>query len=142
MLTRARALERGDGPAPGSLNVQHRLIGALSRAIKGCPKSRYQVAGEMSELLGVEVSRHMLDAWTAESKELHRFPAEFVPAFCIVTGCNEPMRVLGDAAGVFVVRGPEALRAEIRKRDERIRAEKSEKRRMEALLEEMERGQA
>jgi hypothetical protein len=41
------------------------------------PLSRYQVAAKMSELLDVDITKTMLDSWTAESKEQHRFPALF-----------------------------------------------------------------
>ena len=70
---------------PGAYDVAAEIRGWASAALKGSPKSRYQVAAEMSELIGIEITKSMLDAWTAESKEGHRLPVEFVPAFCTVT---------------------------------------------------------
>ena len=71
-------------PAPlaeGSLNFAIELRGLLSQALKDCPHSRWQVAARMSELLGAEVTRYQLDAWTAESREPWRFPVEYLFAF-------------------------------------------------------------
>lgn len=130
--------ERMAEPGGGSLNVQHRLRGALVRAIKQSPLSRWEIAGKMGELLGVEVSKHMLDAWTSEAKDYHRFPAEYLPAFCEATGCREPFLALARAAGLFVVEGPDALRSEIQALDEQMKKLGSEKRKRLTLLQELE----
>ena len=122
----------------GRLDVGERLRAALREALRRCPLSRWEVAGRMSLLVGREVSKHMLDAYTAETKEAHRFPAEWLPAFCEVTGSTEPLRLLAEAAGMFALPGPEALRAEVqrlREQEARIRAER---RKREAFLREME----
>lgn len=59
------------------------LVTAL---LKQCPnKKRPQIAGEMSLHAGQQISKRMLDDWTAESKKPARFPACFVQAFCEVT---------------------------------------------------------
>jgi hypothetical protein len=128
-------------PAEGSANIQDRLRRAVSNALKHPLKSRWQIAGEMSHLLGQEISKYQLDGWVAESKE-HRLPSEFLPAFCLVTECCEPMKIMAEAAGMFIMPGSEALRAEIQKLDEQARKTQSEKKRRILLLQEMERGAA
>lgn len=40
----------------------------------------------MSKVLGIPVTERMLRSFTADSKELHRWPAEFDIAFCEVIG--------------------------------------------------------
>jgi hypothetical protein len=121
-------------PGTGSLNLHDRLKAALSIALKqALPKSRWNLAGEMSHLLGVEISKYQLDSWVAESKD-HRMPAEYLSAFCIATGSLEPLRVLNDACKVFTVQGPDALRAEIRRDEEMIKARQRDRRKKEALL--------
>ena len=122
----------------GTLNIQAGLREALNQAIKGCNLSRWEIAGKMSDLLDCEISKAMLDAWTAESKEGHRFPAEFLPAFCRVTGCRVPLSILAEMAGLFALPGPEALRAEIQKLDEEAKKLSSEKRKRQRFLQEME----
>ena len=137
-LLEAQAIQ-SPAPVEGSLNLRERLRGALNQALKSCPKSRWQVAGEMSHLLGTEITKWMIDAWTAESKEGHRFPAEYLPAFCRATGDAGPLRLLAEAAGLFALPGPEALRAEIQRLEEEARKLQAEKRKRLTFLEEMER---
>ena len=122
----------------GSFNIDTAFREAISEALKRCPRSRWEVAGRMSELTGQEISKSMLDSYTAESKEQHRFPAIFLPAFCEAVGCSEPLTILGRLVGVFVLPGPEALRAEIRKLEEEIERKQSEKRKRMVFLKEME----
>ena len=59
----------------GSMDIDRFFRESISESLKNCPLSRYQVAARMSELTGQEISKAMLDSWTAESKEGHRFPA-------------------------------------------------------------------
>ena len=122
----------------GSFNIDTTFREVISEALKRCPRSRWEVAGRMSELTGQEITKSMLDSWTAESKEGHRFPAIFLPAFCEATGCSEPLKLLGKLVGVFVMPGPEALRAEIQRIEEEINKKQNEKRKRLIFLKEME----
>lgn len=122
---------------PGRLNVSAALHAAIREAIKQAPKSREMIAEEMTALSGLQVSVHQVNNWTAESHP-HRMPAELLPAFCKATGSIEPLRLLAEAAGVFTLPGPDALRAEIRKLDEEARQIGREKRKRELFLKEME----
>lgn len=130
--------ERQSRPA-GSFDIDNQFREAISAALKACPLSRYQVAAGMSDLVGYEITKSMLDSWTAESKENHRFPAIFLPAFCEATGQTEPLRTLGRVVGVFVMPGPEALRAEIQRIEEEITKKKREKKKRVIFLREIER---
>ena len=123
----------------GSLGVQPRLSNAMSAAIRRSGLSRWDIAGRMSHLVGQEITKEMLDAWTAESKQAWRPPAEFLPAFCAATGSREPLQIITDAAGLFCLPGPEALRAEIQKLREQERKVGAERRKREMFLQEMER---
>ena len=127
----------GARPA-GSFDIDRQFREAISLALKNCPLSRWQVAACMSELTGCEITKAMLDSWTAESKEGHRFPAIYLPAFCEAVGCSDPLRMLGKLVGVFVLPGPEALRAEIQRIEEEISRKQSEKRKRLVFLREME----
>jgi len=123
--------------SPGSLNIQYNLQGVISDCIKRCTLSRWEIAGRMSALLNQEITKYMLDTWTAESKEYHRFPAEYMPAFCQAVGSYEPLRFLAEKAGVFVLPGHEALRAEIKKIEEEIRDLQKQRQKRMLFLEEM-----
>lgn len=141
----------------GALDVVEHLRMSLRTAIKGCPLSRHQIAGEMSHLVGRTVTKEVIDSWTREAptpgpsrqgrgegeeegeRRYHRhIPAEYLPAFCKITGSEEPLRLLGEAAGFFVLPGPEALRAEIQRLDEQIRDAQGRKRARTVFLREME----
>ena len=122
----------------GSLDIDNAFRETISEAIKGSPYSRYTIAARMSELCGNEISKSMLDSWTAESKENHRFPAIFIPAFCEAVGNRDALTLLCEKAGTFNMKGPAALRSEIRQIDEEITRHKGEKRKREVFLREME----
>jgi len=122
----------------GSLDIDSEFRAAVSRDIKKCPSSRYQIAARMSELTGQEITESMLNSWTAESKDRHRFPCQFFPAFIIATGQRDSFGVLSKKSGLFALPGPEALRAEIQRLDEEIRAKKEEKNKRVLFLREME----
>lgn len=131
---------RDPGEDEGRLNVREALRRALNRAIKAFSGSRYEIAGAMSHLLGVEISKSMLDSWTAESKCGNRIPAEYIPAFCEATGSRIPLMVLNEAAGNISLPGPEAIRSEIQRYAEDEKKARSEKRKRQILLRELETG--
>ena len=109
---------RNQAPAPGSFNIDKQLREALSEGLKQCSFSRYEAAAKMSELVGDEITKTMLDAWTAESKEQHRFPAEYLPAFCQVTGCMEPLRIMASLVKCHLVESEEAFLVELARIDQ------------------------
>lgn len=132
-------------PAAGSLNIKHQIIHALTHALRHAGKSREQIADEMTLYTGEEITVHMINAWVCQSKENHRFPMEFYPAFRRATDNLDALNVTSQACGAFTLRGPDALRADIRKLEEKKQAKKeeekaleAEKRRLETLLHEVE----
>ncbi len=126
-----------EAQAPGRLNLSARLQAAIREAIRRAPKSREAIADEMAHLTGQPVTVHQVNNWTAESHP-HRIPAELLPAFCEATGCIEPLRILAEAAGVFTLPGPDALRAEVQKLREEEQRITRERKRRELFLKEME----
>ena len=70
---------------PGSDNIGHLIRGLVTTACTQCRFSRDQIADRMTEYLGTRVTSRMLNAWTAESLEQHRFPLEYLIAFCRAT---------------------------------------------------------
>jgi len=127
----------------GQFRVIDQLRVSLRVAIKDCPLSRHQIAGEMSHLLGESITKEMIDSWTRESDEINgrpgrHTPAEYLPAFCRVTENNEPLVIMGRMVGLFVLPGPEALRAEIQKITEQIKTAQAKKKRRMMFLKEME----
>lgn len=130
-------------PTEGQFRIIDPLKASLRAAIKACPLSRHQIGGEMSHLLGESITKERIDSWTRESDEINgrpgrHIPAEYLPAFCHVTDCNEPIMIMGRMSGVFVLPGPEALRAEIQKLEEEIQGAKARKKKRMMFLREME----
>lgn len=132
-------------PVPGSLNIRQQVIAALTSALRHAGKSREQIADEMTLYTGEEITVHMINAWVCQSKENHRFPLEYLPAFRRATDSLDALNVVSQACGAFTLRGPDALRADIRKLDEKTQATKeqekalvSERKRLETLLQEVE----
>lgn len=123
--------------AAGSLDIDAEFRAAISEDIKNCSFSRYQITARMSEFIGQEITESMLYSWTAESKEKHRFPCQFLPAFIMATGGRRAFEVLSRKSGLFALPGPEALRSEIQRLDEEIKKKKSEKLKREMFLKEM-----
>lgn len=124
-------------PATGSMDIDKPFREAISAALKACPLSRYQVAARMSELTGTDITKTMLDSWTAESKEMHRFPAIFLPSFCEAVKSSDPLKMLGKSSGVFVMPGPDALRSEIQQLNEGIKDMQAQKQKRIMFLKEM-----
>lgn len=122
---------------PGKHNISVRLNASIRQNLRQAPKSRETIADEMTAMLGEIVTVAMLNNWTASSHS-HRMPAEVLHVFCIVTGSNEPISIMAEAAGVFTVNGPDALRADIRKEEEALKARQREIRKKVALLEALE----
>jgi len=131
--------DKASRPA-GSFDIDRQFREAISQALKCCSLSRYQVAARMSELTGQDISKSMLDSWTAESKENHRFPAIFLPALCEATGQTEPLKMLARLVGVFVLPSGDALRSDIQRLDEEITKKKKEKQKRLLFLREIEGG--
>jgi len=107
--------EAPQAPAPigGSLDYATELRHALSDAIKVCPHSRYEVAARMSELTGQDITKSMLDAWTAESRTPWRFPFEYAAAFEVACETTALQELLGRKRGSRILVAEDVLLAEL-----------------------------
>lgn len=123
----AKACSNKELPVTGSANIQVQFKETVAQAMAASRLSRYEIAGAISNLLGQEVSKYQLDAWVAESKDCHRLPAEYLVAFCRVTGNYEPLKLICKELGLFVMSGPDALRSELQQIDEEIKGLQKEK---------------
>lgn len=124
-------------PAPssaGSLTCRVQIAHTMSEALSGY--DRYEVAAIMSRLLGRDISKHMLDAYTAESREDHIPPLDTAIAFDMATDNVHLLNLCASKLGARVSVGKDALNAELGKmehlRDEIGRKIKKLKRVMEA----------
>lgn len=124
-------LEELEGPEPGSMALEAELKASLSEGIRKSGLSRYEIAGRISELIGWDLTKSMLDAYTAESHDAHRVPAEIVPAFCVVTGYWRPLHLLAEEGEGRFLESEHAVYAEIAALDRRIRELQQERKALE-----------
>lgn len=87
------------------LDIGPELMGALNLAIREAKKrglSRERIVERMNMCLPdieKKITLRQLNAWTAQSKEYHEFPARYLPALCWATGSIVPLLVLAQAIG-------------------------------------------
>lgn len=114
----------------------HSLIkDAISESLKKCRNSRHQVAAKMSEVLNTDITKSQLDSWSAESKEFHRIPAEYVPAFCYASENNLLLKVIvTPVKGVQLIENKDAIKLEITKLNDEIKRIRDQKRYLEERL--------
>lgn len=129
--------EQHEQARPARLNILAQIDAAIKNAIRKAPKSREIIADEMSELTGERVTIGMINNWTAAS-HVHEMPGRFYAAFCVATSDIEVIRIQAEAAGVYTLPGPDALRAEIQKLDEETKKLQVQKRKRLAFLQELE----
>lgn len=87
----------------------------VSVAIEGAPCDRYELAAMMSRLADKEVSKAMLDGWSAESREAFNLPFYLVPAFEEACVTHALGNWLAEKRGSRLLIGKEALTAELGK---------------------------
>ncbi|MEW6514297.1 MAG: hypothetical protein AB1443_09870 [Pseudomonadota bacterium] len=100
-------------PADGGLKVHVALCKVISAALAASPLTREEVGERMSALTGEKITKHMLDAWSAKSREAWRFPLEFVPALEETLETHAVTHWLAEIRGCRVFHGRDALLAEL-----------------------------
>ncbi len=99
-LAEQTAIEAADAL---DLDIGPELQGAVNSAIRVAKKhglSRDRIIERMNLCLPdmeKEITLRQLNAWTAQSKEFHEFPARFLPAFCWATGSILPILAMAQA---------------------------------------------
>lgn len=119
---------------PGSISgFDAELRQALSQSLKENPLSRYEVAAKMSEMLGDDVSKNMLDAYTAESRETHQISVVRLVAMILATRDYDLLAMVAGKVGCRLLVGEEAVAAEVGFIDqeiEELRARRAELKRL------------
>lgn len=103
------------------------------------PQAPELVEGSLNyaaELIGQDISKYQLDAWTAESREGHRFPFEYAAAFEVACETTALQELLARKRGSRVLAGEDAILTELG----RIEKQKVELAVRERLLKERIRG--
>ena len=87
----------------GSLDIDALIRGLVTEAISKCPKSRDQIAEEMCALTAGKITARMLDAYTSQAREQHRFPIAFAPAFCRAVDDCRVVEVVAQRLGMRLI---------------------------------------
>ncbi len=95
--------ERVEPPSPGSLNDDGLVREIVTAAIRNNTKSRQQIAEEMSRLTGAAVTARMLNSYTSEAAEQHRWPAQYTRAFCYVVKDWTLLRCIVERSGFYMI---------------------------------------
>lgn len=104
---------RRPASGPAALSFDGRLRRAISEALKGCPRSREEIAAEMAVTLErPTLSKAMIDAYSAESRTRHSISVTAFVALIRATGQTWLLDVVAEACGCVVLEGEEARLAE------------------------------
>ena len=98
---------------PGAWNFRREIAAVMGEAIKACTKDRYQIAADMSRLLGREVSVNTLDKYTSEASEDHIPNLETSIAFDAATEQTALASLFASKLGCRVLPGKDSLLAEL-----------------------------
>ena len=138
----AEATRQADDPAPGSLDCDAEIKAALTNDLgnardgQGHPLSRAQVAASMTDLVGSEITLTTLNNMTAAS-HAHRFPVSWLPALVSATGQRRALEVISRRTGLFILPGPDAVRAELDRLNEQKNSIAAEIKKRRMFLNEM-----
>ena len=89
------------------------VASAVGRVLKDDPRSRYEVAAGVSAMLDDDVSKAMLDAYSAEAKDTHNISVERFLALIAETQRYDVLDTLCHRIGCSVLVGEEVLTAEL-----------------------------
>jgi hypothetical protein len=110
----AFAFDAAPAGADGALQGLDRAVAAaVSRILKADPRSRFEVAGAVSAALGDDVSKAMLDAYSAEARESHNISLSRFLALIAETQRFDVLDGLCQRIGCKVVVGEEILTVEL-----------------------------
>ena len=91
----------------GLAGLERVVSSEVARALKDDPRSREQIAGAMSALLGETVSKLMLDAYASEARGLHNISAARFLAMIATTERFDLLDRLCRRIGAAVLQGDE-----------------------------------
>ena len=98
---------------PGAWRFRGEIAATMGQAIKASPKDRYQIAADMSRLLGREVSANTLDKYTSEASEDHIPNLETAIAFDAATEQMALANLFASKLGCRLLPGKDSLLVEL-----------------------------
>lgn len=100
--------------AEGSLaDLERKVASAVSQILRDDGRSRYEIAGQVSALLGEDVSKFMLDAYASEARDGHNVSVARFLALVVATQRFDALDAVVRQIGVSALAGDEIRLAEI-----------------------------
>lgn len=126
-----------DPPAPARAGASlaglgREIAATVALILKEDGRSRFEIAGKVSELLNEDVSKSMLDAYASEAKESHAISAERLLALVAVTDRHDLLDRLTRQIGAALLVGEEIKTAQLGHIDRQIAQLKAERRSIES----------
>lgn len=119
--------------APASLaGLEKQICAEVGVILNSDSRPRELIAAEMSILLGEEVSRAMLDAYSSPAREGHKVPMSRFLALVAVTQRHDVLDLLLRQIGAAVLVGEEIQTARLGQIDRQMAALKEERTRLAA----------
>ena len=100
-------------PTRGSFNDDNLIRAILTDVIRRSKKSREEIAEQMTWLIGDRVTTRALNSYTSGAAEQHRWPAQYLRAFCQVVNDWSLMRALIERSGFQMISADEAALLEL-----------------------------
>ena len=134
-----------DAPKPARdasalAGLDRMVASGVATALKEDGRSRFEIAGKVSELLHEDVSKFMLDAYAAEAREDHNVPMHRFLAIMAVTERVDILDALLRRIGVACLFGEEINTARLGHLQRQLAEIKSEIRAMEKSTHPIKRG--
>lgn len=118
---------------PATMDYRPVVAHLLGRMIQASALDRYEIAARVSRLVGREVSKCMLDGYTAESREAFNLPAYLVPPVEAVCESTLLSGWIAEVRGGRLMLGAAALDAEIGRLETELTERRDELREMREL---------
>lgn len=116
------------------------IAAAVGTVLKNDTRSRQEIAGAMSALLGEEISALMLDAYASEARGNHNIPTHRALALVSVTGRFDVMDAFVRRIGAALLVGEEIHTAQLGHIDRQIAELKARRRTLETTAQPIKRG--
>lgn len=107
------AVPQPAAPAPASMDYRKTIAQLLAQMFVESGLDRYEIAARASRLAGKEISKYMLDAYTAESRDEYNAPAWVIPVLEAVCDSHQLSNWQAIVRGGRLFIGVDALAAEI-----------------------------
>lgn len=104
---------RPDATEGSMADLERMAASAVANVLREDPRSRFEIAGQVSALMDADVSKFMLDGYAAESRDGHNISLARFLALIAVTQRFDVLDALLRRIGCAAVVGEEILLAEI-----------------------------